>query len=72
MMLMMILSSVTRFGEILAKKLSIWQFLEGLFSLWQFFEPTLGNFYAIGQTFISVNSQILQKCSSPLVTLTLR
>ena len=53
--------SVTRFVEISPlrqQKLSLWQFLE--FSLWQSFEPTLANFYAIGQFFIIVNSQILK------------
>ena len=39
---------------------SLWQFLEGP-SLWQNFEPALANFYAIGQIFIVINSQIFEK-----------
>ena len=45
--LVLVVSSVTRFGEISPlwqQNLSIWAILEVLFSLWQYFEPTLGKF----------------------------
>ena len=50
----------------MAKFRQLWQ---QKLSLWQNLEPTLTNFYAIGQIFLIVNSQMLKKLSSHVVTL---
>ena len=42
---------------------------EGLFSTWQSSKPTLAIFYAIGQTLIVENGQMLNKQACHLVTL---
>ena len=60
---------MAKFRQLWQQKLSLWQFLEGLIVLGQNFEPTLTNFYAIGQIFLIVNSQMLKKLSSHVVTL---
>ena len=45
----------------LEKKLKAFgQLLIGSFIFWQKFEPTLANFYAIGQINILINGQILK------------
>ena len=64
--------NATRFGEIspLWRVFSyLWQFFECFFHICQNFEPTLATFYRIGQMFIVVNGQILNKLSNHLVTL---
>ena len=55
---------MTRFGQIsppwqIFK--SIEQFLEDLFIIWLNFHPTLAKLYAIGQIFIVVSGQIMNK-----------
>ena len=60
------LAKFCHFGN---KKITPWQFLEGLFSLWQYFEPNLANFYASGQIFICLKWPNIEKWSSQLVAL---
>ena len=63
---------MTRFGEVsrfLRNCLSLRQFFEGIFNIWQNCEHPFATFYAIGQTFIVVNGQILLEECSHLVTL---
>ena len=53
----------------LGKIWNVWPFLEQLFSIWQKCEPTLAKKITIGKTFNVLNGQILNKGSSPLITL---
>ena len=64
--------SVTRFGEILPlweNFNSLWLYFRGMSRKRQKIVPTLANCYAVGQSFIVVNGQMLKNQSSHLVTL---
>ena len=52
--------SVNRLGHFGKKLKAFGQLLIGSFIFWQKFEPTLANFYAIGQINILINGQILK------------
>ena len=55
-----LVSSVSRFGEISQLFKIFGKLLEYFFNIWQNFEPTLA-FHDFGQMFIAVNGQILNK-----------